>query len=260
MDIIQEKNEISNNFWLHFHINGDGGEFLEYGLPHPNYHNHKNKGYSIAWKIDGFFHTNKGQAYLNDCIARFLITFKDYEPRRLPYKPSDEQTKRLLAHTYKLKEISKHLDSIKTHRQAPTRADSFADSVFWAIKLFCEDEIRLTGFVVYQSLESWAMEQFIEHKEKSTIRAKCRSVWNYYEQRDFKLKQYIKKDEEKVLAARTEHIKKVHEKRNKETEAKILGAITTLEFMQERINATNLANYTKLSRPTIYKYKDLWSK
>ena len=263
MDIIQENHKNVNNFWLHFYINGEGGEFLDNGLPFPNYHKHyTGKGYAIAWCIDGFFHTKKGTEFLNDTIARFIITFKEYEPRRLAYKPSEYvDTQKILAKTFKLKEISKHLDSIKTHKKAPTRADSFADSTFWAIKLYCEDEIRLTGFVVYSTLERWALDTFLEYKEQSTIRAKCRSVWNYYEERDFKLKEYKRKYTDKEnLMSRQDHIKKVHEQRAKETEAKILGAIESLTFLQEKITATKIAEYTKLHRNTVSKFKHLWKK
>ena len=264
MDIIQQKSEIPNNFWLHFHLKGEGGEFLDFGLPFPSYHQHTNQGFKIAWELDGYFHTKKGIYYLNDCIARFVVTFKDYEPRRLAYKPLDEaniRTEKIAKHTFKLREISQHLESIKTHKKAPARADSFADSTFWAIKLFCEDEIAQTGFVVYSMLESWALEQFLEYKEQSTIRAKCRSVWNYYEQRDFKLNEYQRKlTDEEYLMTRKENLKAIHEKRTTETEAKILGAITTLEFMQLKLTAVNLAKYTNLNRSTIYDYKHLWKK
>jgi predicted HTH domain antitoxin len=258
MDIITKKDEISNNFLLHFFINGDGSEFLDYDLPFPNYHKHyTGKGYAIAWLIEGFFGTKKGNEYLNDAIARFLITFKEYEPKRLPYKP-DERTNKILQHTYKLKEISSKLESIKTHRKAPTRADSFADSVFWAIKLYAEDEIRLTGFIVYSRLEDWALMMFIEHKERSTIKAKCRSVWNYYEERDFKLSTYKRKlTDEEYLMTRKEKVKELQENKLKESEAKIRGAIESLKFMQEKISVTNVAKYAGVSRPTVYKFKHL---
>ncbi len=105
------------------------------------------------------------------------------------------------------------------------------------------------------------MDTFLEYKERSTIRAKCRSVWNYYEQRDFKLKEYQRKfTDEEYLMTRQENIKIINEKKKKVTEGKILGAITSLEFMNEKINATNIAKYAGISRPTAYKFKELWSK
>jgi hypothetical protein len=176
MEIIAKNNERLKAFWLYFHIVGNGTEWIDYKLPTPTIHKHINKGYFIGWAIDGFFSTKKGQEFLNDIIARFLISFKEQDIERLPYKPTkkdlDSDTARIYAKVYKLKEFSKQLDSLPTKKYVPIRADMFDDFTFWAIKLYAEDMIRATGFIVYSQLEDWAMSQFLGRKERSTIRAK----------------------------------------------------------------------------------------
>ena len=176
-------------FWLHFFCSGDGVEWIDEGLPIPNYMQHANKGYFIAWQVDGYFATKKGIEYLNDTIARIIITLKDTKPQRLPWKPDLRSAEYYYPHIYKLQQISSRAQSIPGRKNAPMRADAFEDYTFWAIKLYTEDTIRAQGEglpIVYETLEDWALSQFVE-KERSTIRAKCRSVWNWYDARDWEL-------------------------------------------------------------------------
>jgi len=234
MDIISKKTELIKNFWLYFWINGIGDEWIEYGLPIPTIHKHINRGYYIGWAIDGFFKTKKGQEFLNDIIARFLISFNEKGIERLPFKPSkkdlDNNTARIYAKVYKLKEFSRQLDSLPTKKFTPTRADSFEDFTFWAIKLYAEDMIRATGFIVYDSLESWALNQFLEHKERSTIRAKCRSVWKWYSDRDFELSNSQEKKYETIelwyeesKMTRQENMKKISREKAEKNKRKIIN-------------------------------------
>jgi hypothetical protein len=237
MNIVAKNNEIIKAFWIYFHILGDGTEWIDYGLPTPTIHKHINKGYFIGWAIDGFFGTKKGQEFLNDIIARFLISFADKDIKRLPFKPTKKDLAsdavRIYAKVYKLREFSKQLDSLPTKKFAPTRADSFEDFTFWAIKLYAEDMIRATGFIVYQSLENWAMTQFLGRKERSTIRAKCRSVFNWYEARNFdistkkthrKLKDYL----EETKMTRQEHMKRVSAEKAKKNKCAVINIMTGL--------------------------------
>ena len=263
MDIITQNDGLTKAFWLYFHILGVGDEWIDYGLPIPTIHKHINRGYFIGWAIDGFFGTKKGQEFLNDIIARFLISFKEQGIERLPYKPSkkdlDDKTARIYAKVYKLKEFSKQLDSLPTKKYTPTRADSFEDFTFWAIKLYAEDMIRATGFIVYSQLEDWAMSQFLGHKERSTIRAKCRSVFNWYADRDFdisskkthkKLKDYL----EETMATRQEHMIKVNKQRAEDRKAKVIGAIQSLQYLQKKISVRKVAEFAGVSKATAEKY------
>lgn len=239
MDIIAKKTNLTKAFWLYFHILGDGTEWLEYGLPIPTIHKHINNGYFVGWAIEGFFGTRKGQEFLNDIIARFLLSFHDTGIKRLPFKPSkkdlDEQTARIYAKVYKLRAFSQQLKSLPTKQYTPKRADSFEDFTFWAIKLYAEDQIRATGFIVYESLESWALDQFLGRKERSTIRAKCRSVFNWYADRNFQLsksqeKKYetIKQWYEESKMTRQENMKRISAQKAEKNKRAVINLMTGL--------------------------------
>ena len=261
MDIIAENEQLLKAFWLYFHINGIGIEWQDEDLPIPTLHKHINRGYYIGYAIDGFFATAKGQEYLNDIIARMLLTMRDYNITRLEYKPSkkDLETSKIYARVYKLQEIGKNLKSLQKKNLIPARADTFEDFTFWAIKLYAEDMIMNSGFIVYEMLENWAMNQFLENKERSTIRAKCRSVFNWYEERDFQipkkhkpLKQYL----EETMASRTEHIRKVGQEKREKNKRAVINAITGLyaEDYKKKSGAWHyqkIADATGISRYTV---------
>jgi len=233
-------------YWLHFHLDGDGVEWQDERLPIPNYLEHANRGYFIGWQLDGYFATQQGIEYLNDIIGRVTITLSECSPKRLLYKPSmDEAEAHYYPKIHKLLEFqtAKSL-SKKTH--APTRADSLGgkDYCFWAIKLYVEDMIREFSEgtpVPYSMIEDWAMSQFTEHKKgKSTVRAKCRSIWNWNDKRDWTLPKFYKRkytDEENEMK-RTLHMEKVNANKKERTKNKIMTVINDM-FMQEKIRKKN---------------------
>jgi len=262
MDIIAKKDELLKSFWLYFHIIGNGAEWIDYKLPIPSLHKQINNGYFIGWAIDGYFATPKGQEFLNDIIARFLLSFEHIE--RLPFKPQEKDfnsnTARIYAKVYKLREFSKQLKSLPTRKHIPKRADNFEDFTFWAIKLYAEDMIRATGFIVYDSLESWALSQFVD-KERSTIRAKCRSIWNWYNERDFdipskkthrKLKDYL----EETMATRKEQAIRMGKEKKEKNRRKVINLITGLyadDYKKKngKWHYIKIAEATGLSRYTV---------
>jgi len=262
-----KNDEINQVFWLYFWINGVGDEWIEFNLPIPTIHKHINRGYYIGWAIDGFFGTKNSQDFLNDIIARFLISFKEQGIERLSYKPSkkdlDNQSARIYAKIYKLRAFSKQLNSLPTKKFTPTRADSFEDFTFWAIKLYAEDLIRATGFIVYESLENWALNQFLEHKERSTIRAKCRSVYYWYSDRDFQIPQKQKhkpqkKYLEETMASRAEHMKKVSAEKAEKNKRAVINILTGLyadDYKKKNgsWHYLKIAEATGLSRYTVSK-------
>ena len=233
---------------------------MDFDLPPPNYHRHfTGGGYGIGWEIDGYFGTLKGKEYLNDTIARFLITFQDHNPKRLSYRPDEKRSEKILKHVYKLKDISSKLESIATKREAPQRAESFADFVFWAIKLYAEDEIRRYGVLYLERVEAWALLMFLEDKERSTIKAKCRSVVNYYEARNYELNEYKRKlTDEEYLMTRQENMKIINERKRIKSEENIRAAVEILKRTGKKINVSSVARESGISRPTVYKYKHIW--
>lgn len=268
MDIIAKKTELSKAFWLYFYIRGMGDEWIEYGLPIPTIHKHANKGYFIGWAIDGYFGTKKGQDFLNDIIARFLISFKEQDIERLAFKPNknilDSDTARIYAKVYKLREFSRQLKSLPIKKKySPQRADMFEDFTFWAIKLYAEDQIRQYGQISYGIFESWALTQF-ESKERSTIKAKCRNIYQWYETRNWKLPEAKKHRKlkiymEETMASRIENMKRIKKAEEDRNRIKVINVLTGLmsdEYKKKngKWNITKIARDTNLTRPTVMKF------
>ena len=256
-------------FWLQFHINGNGTEWIDQGLPQPTYHEIINRGYIIAYALDGYFGTTKGTEYLNDIIARFLLTFREFKPTRIRQKvvmrAGVSSSSHLtgvgiyLPRIYKMKELQK-LKSIKNKKLPRASADKFDDFTFWAIKFYCEDLIKSQGIATSDQLIDFALNNF-EGKEHSTLKAKCRSVWNYYERRDWQIPTpYKKKPRGEVMATRQEHIKQVNENRIIKNRNKIKAVLDDI-FLQDDIKFKNgkyrvskIAELTEIHRETVSKY------
>ena len=252
-------------FWLHFHMQGVGVEWMDEDLPIPNYLKYANIGFDIAWQINGYFGTQKGIEYLNDVIGKVLVSFAENKPERLPWKPDIKSADHYYPKIYKLKQLNIRSVSIQK-REAPRRADSYDDHAFWAIKLYTEDLIRSGGVgvpIVYEHLEAWALRQF-ENKERSTIRAKCRSVWNWYDERDWDLPKRRKYNDEELLVCRQENMKRVNVIRKQKSIEKIKSVISDLT-LQDQIKMKNgkfkisaIAKLAGMDRDTVSKHlKDM---
>lgn len=240
----------------------NGSEFLDYDLPFPNTVQHYENLVKIMWLINGYTGTKKSRDYLNDIIARFLISFAEYKPQRIPYKLKELQNDT----QHELKEFQS-LESIKTRAINVSRSENMAhaqDQVFYAIKFYAEHLIMDFGFCQYSRLEDFALTNFLDRKDKSTLKAKCRSIYYWYEERDFKLTNYQKKytteeEKEQLKMTRKEHINKVNAEQSAKTQRLIKNAITGLMSAEYKKkdgswNISKLAEELKLSRPTIMKY------
>ena len=214
--------------------------------------------------MDGYFGTRANTAYLNDIIARFLLTFREYKPKRVSAPPptaslSLKQLGTYYPKIYKLRELQQ-LKSLANKKLPRANADKFEDYTFWAIKLYCEDLIKSQGIPTADQLIDFALSNF-EQKEKSTLKAKCRSIWNYYEKRDWKIPTaYKRKPKEEVMATRQEHIAKVNENRVIQNSNKIKTVLDDI-FLQEQIKFKNgkyrigkIAELTNLTEKTVSKY------
>ena len=246
-------------FWLTFEGRGDPTAWIVEGLPQPNFIDIATAAYYIAWRIEGNPTTEKAVAFVNDIIARFTLAL-DYKVERKPWAPSPEQ--RAAAHyyakIYKLRELSRALPSLPAKRaKAPSRADNFDDYTFWAIKLWVEDRIRDYGGsgspVPYQEIEDWACAQFWDHRKGiSTVKAKCRSIWNWYDERNWPIR--------KGTMSRTEHIKQVHASRKARTKAEIRAILSDLTVRDQvytksgRPKASAIARILKMHPETIRKH------
>ena len=180
--------------WLYFFLyDAIGDEFVEYNLPAPNYLLHAQKGIFIGWMINGYPGTKKSREYFNDIIARFIIAYKQHKPERLPYKPNFNREALInTATSYEL-DLFQNLPSLYwANEKKIWSADSVGtiDQIFWAIKIYTEELIKEFGEgvpVPYELLQDFAFRNFFDRKDKSTLRAKCRNIWNWYNERGWKV-------------------------------------------------------------------------
>jgi len=263
MQVYQKQSHITT--WLYFYVRGTGSEFLDYKLPFPNFLQHINRGYYIGWQINGFPGTKEAREYFNDIIARFLITFKDYYPEKLDFKPKlDKYTHIDFKNSYELQQFQ-NLKSIPVKKHVQERAENVntIDQTFWAIKYYTEELIQEMGFVPYEMLEEFAYKHFY-HKEKSTLRAKCRSIWNWYNERDWTIPQQTRQrktqSEEELKMTRQERAKKNAELKFNRARASIVGLLKNNLLAPTYIkkdgsyNVTQIAKDLKMSRTTIIKH------
>ena len=131
--------------------------------------------------------------------------------------------------------------------------------MFWSIKLFCEDLIRSQGLPTFTQLEDFAYSNF-NHKEKSTLKAKCRSIYNWYETNAWKLPYQRKtKTAEELKVTRQERAIANTKAREAKARAKVTNAITglmsaTYKKKTGSWNITKIAEDTNLHRETVSKY------
>jgi len=213
--------------------------------------------FAIMYHISGYTGTKKSREFFNDIIARFCLTLPVQE--RLPYELDTEyQTERI----YHLKEFQ-NLKSLKTHFGAINYTPKNNDLIFWSLKVYVEQSIvELNGFVPYQRVEIWAFGMFeAKAKDGSTLRAKCRSVWDWYEKRDWRLSLFArkKKSKEEVMATRLEHIAKVNAEREEITRKKIQNICSGMFADEYRKKSgawhiVKLSEDLKMNRKTVSKY------
>jgi hypothetical protein len=262
MSIITENRQINNSFQLSFKLHDAvGGEFLDSKLPFPNslVHGNRNTVY-LMWLINGFFGTNKSKEYLNDIIARFLVTYSNFKPQRLAYKQEIIQNDTL----HELKEF-RGLKSIKSRSYDVSRSENMShakDQVFFAIKFYAEQLIIDFGVCQYERLEDFALSNF-SHTENSTLKSKCRSIVTWYAENNFKLSTTYKKlteEEREILkVTRLENIKKITEDKVIKNKALVINATTgTMKDIyikkNGKWNISKLGKDLNLARNTVMKY------
>ena len=244
--------ELYQKTWLYFFLyDAIGDEFVEYNLPAPNYLLHAQKGIFIGWMINGYPGTNKSREYFNDIIARFIIAYKQHKPERLPYKPNlDREALINTATSYEL-DLFQNLPSLYwANKKKIWSADSVGtiDQIFWAIKIYTEELIKEFGEgvpVPYELLQDFAFRNFFDRKDKSTLRAKCRNIWNWYNERDWTIP---KRKEWKMT--RSERAKENAKLKKQRARAILLGFIQNNLLASEYKKADGSWNVTKLSKAT----------
>ena len=227
--------------WLYFFLyDAIGDEFLEYNLPPPNYLLHAQRGVFIGWLINGYPGTKKSREYFNDIIARFIIAYKQHKPERLPYEPILEREAIIdTEHTRELKHFQ-NLPSLYWANEKEiwtTNSAGTIDQIFWAIKIYTEELIKEFGEgvpVPYELLQDFAFRNFFDRKDKSTLRAKCRNIWRWYDERGWKVTR-----RERAL----KNAQSIKEKKRRQ----ILNAVTGI-MRDEYIKADGTWNIYKLTK------------
>lgn len=222
-------------------IQGDGSEIFDYSLPHPLKYSRNGSQYTLEYALKGYFSTKSSYEYLNDIIARFTLSMKVLNTKM---ESTEERGIDL--------SLFKCLNSISRAKDYES-VDIGQDNVFWSIKLYTESLIKQSGegnLIAYSLIESYAMNCFIERtKDRSTLRAKCRSIWNYYDAREWTIQTRKGKGMSRADGARIAHRKKAEN-----TKAKVVGAIEALKFLQEKINIATVSRQAQVSRDTAKKY------
>lgn len=229
------------NTKLSITIEGDGSEIFDYSLPHPLSYSRNSDKYTLIYALNGYFNTKSSYDYLNDIIARFTLSMRVLDTN---ISSTDESGIEL--------SLFRGLKSIQRAKNYES-VDIGQDNIFWSIKLYLEALIKESGegnMIAYSLIESFAFSRFIDRaKDKSTLRAKCRSIWNWYEERNWKISTREGKGMSRSKAAIN-----AAQKNAEATKAKVQKAIAGLEFMQEKVNIANVARDAKVSRNTAKKY------
>ncbi len=247
--------------WVYFQIpQGNGVEWYDIKLPYSIYLLHTNQVYSFCLLVRG-----NDSNYTEELRARFIQTFLEYTPRVIEAKPRANSQAHTSPTIHELKEFNV-LDSLKTKAHNISKYQSLLsnDEIFWHLKFYCEYLIKRDGIPSYQDLERLAYNQY-PNKCKSTLRAKARSIYYWYEDKDFKCgrvsKKYInmKEYQELNMATRKEQAIKMHTKKADIAKKKVfnlIGGMFKDEFKKKsgEWNISKIAKESGTSRNTVYKY------
>ena len=205
------------------------------------------------WDIDGYFATRRGIAFLNDAIARFIETYgaEAIKPAPTPQRPPD-LTRKAILH---LKDFTANLESLKRKigNKAPAQKASI-DETFWAMKLWVERQLSQNRIPTEAEIQAIG-EAYAPHKERSTIRAKARSIYRWYAARGFE----STPDERKRTVGdkpmtRQEAARIATQTKVARVKSKVEAAVNILKMQGERISCRKVAEAAQISRNTAAKY------
>lgn len=220
--------------------------------------------YCVAYLIDGYFGTLKGINFLNDIVARFCLTLSI--KKRLMHEPKPEYKQH--AHIYKLKNFQKLKSMTKKFVPRLNGQMPQDDNKFWELKLWLEYKIKNNGgegnYVDYELLLEHSLE-FYKWKDNSTARAKCRNIWNWYEDRDWQYHMLKKssKSKEEIKMTRQERARTNTKAKADKARKAVINAITGLyadEYKKKngKWHYGKIAKDIKLDRDTVAKYVKLF--
>jgi len=248
------------NTWLHISFSDDITSELGNVIPYPHYHYMRNNKLVYCWLIDGFFDTLKGIQFLNDIIARFKITFETSQ--YLKHTVDTESTICPL----KLKAFQNLKSRAIQRIQQTTRFDGTRDFIFYCLKLHAEIIIKEKGIFSYDELLEFAMINFIEKaKDRSTLKSKCKNIFNWYLDRNFELTRtvYVKKERDLVMATRQEHANKLSLRNEEIAKQKIYNAQRLIKYFGNqdgKLSLRAIERESGCSINTVRKHYISWDK
>ena len=202
--------------------------------------------------VDGYGGTKRAKQFETDILLRFQILnddiFSDIETK-FTSEPS----------SYNLKELSRVLPSLPRYNKdfiarVLDNPKKYEDLYFWAMKAQMELLIKQGYTQSYNTLLEWALEQF-SSKEFSTLKAKAKSIFNWYHARSFKtFGAYERKTtDEEYQMTRSENMKRVKTLQKATTQAKIKALIDDsglfeCDFRHKDGQYKGLVNVPKLAR------------
>ena len=161
--------------------------------------------------------------------------------------------------SYNLKELSNRLPSLPKYdkdfiARVLDNPKKYEDLCFWAMKAQMELLIKQGYTQSYNTLLEWALEQYPQ-KEYSTLKAKAKSIFNWYWARGFKtFGAYERKTtDEEYQMTRSENMKRVKTLQKATTQAKIKALIDDsglfeCDFRHKDGQYKGLVNVPKLAR------------
>lgn len=212
--------------------------------------------------VDGFGGTKRAKRFETDILLRFQILnddiFSDIE-KKITSEPS----------SYNLQELSDRLPSLPSYNKnfiarVLDNPQKYEDLYFWAMKWQMELLIKQGYTQSYNTLLEWALEQF-SSKEFSTLKAKAKSIFNWYHARSFKTfgayeRKYTDKELQMTRSENMTRINKLVKEKHQKTMLALLEQNEMLfesEFIHKDgrfkglVNIQKLAKYMGVSEMTI---------
>ena len=212
--------------------------------------------------VDGFGGTKRAKRFETDILLRFQILndgiFSDIE-KKFTSEPS----------SYNLQELSKRLPSLPEYNKdfiarVLDNPKKYEDLYFWAMKAQMELLIKQGYTQSYNTLLEWTLEQF-SSKEFSTLKAKAKSIFNWYHARGFKIfgayeRKYTDKELQMTRSENMTRINKLVKEKHQKTMLALLEQNEMLfesEFIHKDgrfkglVNIQKLAKYMGVSEMTI---------
>jgi len=114
-------------------------------------------------------------------------------------------------------------------------------------------------------IEDWAIVQFDEHKKGlSTVKAKCRNIWNWNDKRDWTLPKYVRKrktkNNEELKMTRQENMNRINANKNAKAQAKIRSVLEDIfvhdeiRFKSGKLKIGEIAKIIEMDYRTVSKH------